>query len=112
MLAAAFSLLLVPYVATGIDSITIDLGSVSGPDWLAKEITIALSWRDGGDKFRISAVSLNHPLLPFSLESPWIDCRKGRVNDQIICDQGKLHFNHPALKAQEIPVRFSWNNNS
>lgn len=91
----------------------LNLGRISGDGWAAEGVRLVLFLGDQGDRFRLSATRINHPSLPFPLQSPLLDCQKGRVTDQlIVCSKGHLRLKHEALKQAAVPLSFSWKKES
>ncbi|OOZ37383.1 hypothetical protein [Solemya velesiana gill symbiont] len=97
-------------LAQAIDSIDLGMGTISGADWKAEGVKLQLKF-SGPDAaiFQISAKSIQHPSLPFVLQSPVLDCIEGTLTSgQIGCQKGLIDIQHPWLKKGRIPVSFNW----
>ncbi len=93
-----------------IDRLTIQLGSIRGPDWSAAGVTLEIHWQEGEKAgYSLAGEQLRHPALATPLEHFGLECVEGTLGDwEIACDRGRLHLDHAALKTPEIPLRFRW----
>ncbi|MET0087218.1 MAG: hypothetical protein ABW082_11985 [Sedimenticola sp.] len=99
-------------LAQAIDSLDLTLGQIGGEEWKAEGVELNLAFGTGeAARYSLSAKSVQHPSLPFVLESPLIECHKGILTSgRVGCQQGMLHLKHPWLKKSAIPVSFDWLN--
>ena len=106
--AAAGLLLALP--APAIDLITLRLGQITGPDWVAEEVALAIDWQAGLEaSFTLSANRITHQALPSPLKAPVVSCTQGVISDhQISCQKGMLRLQHPDLDSPKIPISFRW----
>ncbi len=96
--------------AFAVESISLQLGRISGPDWSAESLTLALEWQSGATaRYRMRVKKLTHPALSSPLRDLVIDCRQGLLSDgHISCQKGVLRLQHPILDDPQISIRFNW----
>ncbi|MGB1110026.1 MAG: hypothetical protein ACPG4N_06705 [Gammaproteobacteria bacterium] len=93
--------------AQAIESMRLELGRLSGPDWSLESVGLELNLHgEGGGGFSLNAENPRHPALPFPLKRISIDCPEGQFTDALIhCPAGTLST-EPAL-IQDRMLRFS-----
>lgn len=96
--------------AFAVDSITLQLGRISGTEWSAESLSLELNWQRGTTaSYRMRVKELIHPALSTPLKNLVINCQQGTVSDQkIACQKGMLQLQHPVLDEPQIPIRFEW----
>lgn len=93
---------------SAVDEITLELGQVTGSDWVAESVSLSLDWQQGTKAgFRISAKQFTHPALLSPLKTPALSCSNGDISGRSVsCFEGMLHLQHPALENPKIPISF------
>lgn len=93
-----------------VDQFKLQLGTLSGKEWIAEGVQLNVRWSDrGSGSYSLSAARLTHTALPFPLISPAILCARGVIDDHLVsCEQGDLKIANPLLDNASFPVQFSW----